>query len=288
MKSEPTSVVIRCSQCGTNNNSGNCLCLTCGDVLESRERPAGRAIPRQQYTLSPVKSALIVRAPAEPKSRMSHPDEARVSHPGRNVALVFLGLLVVFAGVQRWDLRVLASKLSKEFARQSNVTNSSPASVSVPDANVTSKNSHEPAKSASNRDGSGTEETLPRDSSPERSVAAIGPSRPPSPAPSTNRRSGDALGSEGEKYLYGDGVPSDCERARKDLLAAARHLSARAQSDLGTMYATGHCATRDLPLAYRWFARAQRQSPVGRQTIAEDMKGLWEQMSPEERRLAVQ
>jgi TPR repeat protein len=85
--------------------------------------------------------------------------------------------------------------------------------------------------------------------------------------------------------LYGDGVQVDCGRARQDFLAAAEHSSTKAQSTLGTMYATGHCANRDLPLAYHWFARVQRQEPRNR-IIQEDMKALWNQMSPEERRLA--
>ena len=42
---------------------------------------------------------------------------------------------------------------------------------------------------------------------------------------------------------------------------------------------------RDLPLAYRWFARALRQNPRNR-IIEKDMKVLWDQMGPEERELA--
>jgi TPR repeat protein len=77
----------------------------------------------------------------------------------------------------------------------------------------------------------------------------------------------------------------NCDLAQKELLAAAKH-SAKAQTDLGVMYATGHCAIRDLPLAYRWFARAQHHNPSGDPRIAEDLKVLWNQMTPEERKLA--
>jgi TPR repeat protein len=95
----------------------------------------------------------------------------------------------------------------------------------------------------------------------------------------------DSLVTEGEKYLYGNGVPENCARARKDLLAAAEHSNARAQSVLGTMYATGHCATRDLPVAYRWFARALHKDPSNTR-IEQDLEILWRQMSPTERQIS--
>ena len=81
-------------------------------------------------------------------------------------------------------------------------------------------------------------------------------------------------------------MPVDCDRAQKNLIAAAKHSSAKAESELAAMYATGHCVIRDLPLAYRWFTRAQRQNPHGHKKIAEEMTTLWDQMSPEEKKLA--
>jgi hypothetical protein len=98
-------------------------------------------------------------------------------------------------------------------------------------------------------------------------------------------RAGD-LEAQGEKYLYGNGVPENCTRARTNLLAAAEHSNAQAQSVLGTMYATGHCATRDLPTAYRWFGRSLRQDPKNTR-LEQDLKVLWNQMTPGERQLAM-
>lgn len=95
-----------------------------------------------------------------------------------------------------------------------------------------------------------------------------------------------ALEAEGEKYLYGNGVAENCTRARTNLLAAAEHSNAQAQNVLGTMYATGHCATRDLPTAYRWFSRSLRKDPNNTR-IEQDLKVLWNQMTPEERQLAL-
>jgi len=91
---------------------------------------------------------------------------------------------------------------------------------------------------------------------------------------------------EGEKYLYGNGVPENCGHARKALLAAAQHSNPKAENVLGTMYATGHCATRDLPTAYRWFSRSLRKDPSNTR-IEQDLKVLWNQMTPDEQRLAL-
>jgi hypothetical protein len=109
---------------------------------------------------------------------------------------------------------------------------------------------------------------------------------PPAVAPSPAVSAPDPLVAEGEKYLYGNGVPQNCARAQKSLLAAAGHANPRAQSILGTMYATGHCVGRDLPTAYRWFARASHQEPTNAR-ITRDLEVLWKQMTAGERRLAV-
>lgn len=95
----------------------------------------------------------------------------------------------------------------------------------------------------------------------------------------------DSLVSEGEKYLYGNGVPQNCERAQKDILAAARQENAKAYTLLGAMYATGHCVSRDLPTAYRWFARALHQDP-GNTRLQQNLEVIWRQMTPEERQVA--
>jgi len=96
----------------------------------------------------------------------------------------------------------------------------------------------------------------------------------------------DQLEAQGEKYLYGTGVPASCSLAQKDLQAAAEHGNAKANSVLGTMYATGHCVGRDLPLAYRWFAKALQQDP-NNDRLARDLQVLWNQMTAEERQIAM-
>ncbi len=96
----------------------------------------------------------------------------------------------------------------------------------------------------------------------------------------------DRLVADGEKYLYGRGVPEDCERAQRNLQIGARQSNAKAQTLLGAMYATGHCVNRDLPTAYRWFAKALHGDP-GNSRVQRDLEVLWKQMTPEERQLAM-
>jgi len=69
-------------------------------------------------------------------------------------------------------------------------------------------------------------------------------------------------------------------------LASARKGSAKAQSVVGSMYATGHCVSRDLPTAYGWFAKALHQDPNNRR-YAGDLEVVWRQMTQAERQLAL-
>ena len=119
------------------------------------------------------------------------------------------------------------------------------------------------------------------------------PAREPKPKPTPSRTAQAAnaspeadLEATGERYLYGTGVPQNCTRAESSLRTAATRGNSKAQTVLGTMYATGHCVGRDLPTAYRWFARALHQEPQNSR-ISEDLQVLWRQMTPQEKQLAM-
>jgi TPR repeat protein len=117
---------------------------------------------------------------------------------------------------------------------------------------------------------------------------AVHPARKPAPASAAaapEPSAGDSLAIEGERYLYGNGVPENCDRAQRSLTRAAQSGSAKAYTLLGAMYATGHCATRDLPTSYRWFARALHQDPSNTR-LEKNLEVIWRQMTPEERQLA--
>jgi hypothetical protein len=124
---------------------------------------------------------------------------------------------------------------------------------------------------------------------PERKEAPAVAAKKATPKPSPAAPAAtfeDRLVADGERYLYGRGVPEDCERAQRNLQIAARQSNAKAQTLLGAMYATGHCVGRDLPSAYRWFAKALNGDP-GNSRVQRDLEVLWNQMTPEERLLAM-
>jgi hypothetical protein len=97
--------------------------------------------------------------------------------------------------------------------------------------------------------------------------------------------SGDAEFRKGEAYLYGRGMPENCDEAVKYLKAASAKSNAKSRSAFGTMYATGHCVPRDLPTSYLWFAMALRVDP-NNQILEKDLNAVWNQMTPPERQLA--
>ena len=97
---------------------------------------------------------------------------------------------------------------------------------------------------------------------------------------------GDAAFRKGEAYLYGRGVPKNCDEAIRNLKAASTKSNAKARSTFGTMYATGHCVPRDLPTSYLWFALALRVDP-NNQILEKDLSAVWNQMTPPERQLAI-
>lgn len=90
---------------------------------------------------------------------------------------------------------------------------------------------------------------------------------------------------QAEAYLYGRGVAKDCDKAVSLLKSAADKSNVRARSTLGSMYATGHCVSRDLPTAYKYFALVLRTDPENT-TASQNLQSIWQQMTPPERQAA--
>jgi hypothetical protein len=91
----------------------------------------------------------------------------------------------------------------------------------------------------------------------------------------------------GENYLYGKGgVSQSCERGLKLVKPAADQANRRAMITMGALYATGHCLTRDLPTAYRFFALALRKDPENA-ALKQNVEMVWSQMTASERQEAI-
>ena len=90
----------------------------------------------------------------------------------------------------------------------------------------------------------------------------------------------------GEQYLYGRGVPQNCERGLRLVKPAAEQSNPKAMITMGALYATGHCISRDLPTAYRFFALALRNDPENG-PLRQNAEMVWKQMTAEERKQAI-
>ncbi len=124
--------------------------------------------------------------------------------------------------------------------------------------------------------------------SPQEKVVAkrvLSPAPAKAVKPPAAADTGDADFRKGEAFLYGRGQRENCDEAVKYLKAASAKSNAKARSTFGTMYATGHCAPRDLPTSYLWFAMALRVDP-NNQILEKDLSAVWNQMTPPERQMA--
>lgn len=90
----------------------------------------------------------------------------------------------------------------------------------------------------------------------------------------------------GERYLYGRGVPQDCARGLRYVKPAADQANPKAMITMGALYATGHCLSRDLPTAYRFFALALRKDPENG-PLKQNAQMVWAQMTDAERQQAI-
>jgi hypothetical protein len=172
-------------------------------------------------------------------------------------------------------------------APQTNASTGKAPSDSTPEPPRVAKN--EVATDNANTATSATDNTAEdsADTADETPTAKPKAARRVSAAPVAAANPDDALVGNAEKYLYGQGVPQNCDRALVSLRSAADRQNARARSLLGTMYATGHCVPRDLPNAYRWFALASRQQSDN-MWVQRNLEMIWREMTPQERQLAMQ
>jgi hypothetical protein len=177
------------------------------------------------------------------------------------------------------------SAATQNAAPQNAAPNSSPAdsgasaaSAPVQSAAQTPANSDEKqASSDSDEESSDTDTTAPAPKARAPRVAKAAAAKP-SPTRPVDRVS------EAERYIYGRGVPQDCDRGVR--LLKAEQSDAKAMISLGGLYTTGTCTPRDLPTAYRWYAMALHKQPDN-QTLQDDLQRLWSKMTQPERQLAI-
>ena len=155
-------------------------------------------------------------------------------------------------------------------------------------ANAAPAESNAPAPDSTNNKSSDKESEAPAAEAPApaKSAEAV-PAKPkpkPSPKPAPKPSDNVVLG---EQYLYGrGGVPQNCERGLHYVKPAADQSNPKAMITMGALYATGHCISRDLPTAYRYFALALRLDPENG-PLRQNAEMVWKQMTAEERKQAI-
>jgi hypothetical protein len=347
------TMIVRCDQCGHENNPQYQFCGMCGARLQAPPPLPPRVTQRERPSLpvsGPSFLGLADEPSRDPEFHYLLEDEPR----GHGLGYVLLLLIMVGAGFGAWHFRAqlyplwspLWARISATIKPSSGSpppaqTQAPPPSAEAPgsphSATVTEneavpqnpsagpqnseagaqkntqssnvepttaqsqtadnsaaskaatdrKNSADADEDKSREEKSGEDESS--DKEPAEKASAPAPVRKAvatKPKPMVSAESADdRLAAEGERYLYGTGVSQNCDRAQRNLMMAARGSNTKAYTLLGAMYATGHCASRDLPTAYKWFARALHQDP-GNARVQRDLEVLWKQMTPDERQIA--
>lgn len=154
-------------------------------------------------------------------------------------------------------------------------------------ANAAPAESNAPAPDSTNNKSSDKESEAAAEAPAPAKPAEAVPAKPkPKPSPKTAPKPSDNV-VLGEQYLYGrGGVPQNCERGLHYVKPAADQSNPKAMITMGALYATGHCISRDLPTAYRYFALALRLDPENG-PLRQNAEMVWKQMTAEERKQAI-
>jgi cytoskeletal protein RodZ len=311
---------VRCEECKYENLPQHSFCGMCGAKLPSRRQMEREREEAQAFSRPSLLGLAAEDATEAERTTYLLEDEPK-EHRGRLLVLLVLGAAIAGSAWHwRTEMRAWIAQTGKNpseaqatdantvppvmapsqtaspsAAASSNpsvMPQQAPAADSVAQNTTTAPPTAGPSNQTAVQPSPAVTDAVKREPEPQEDEAAVEkkPALKPAVADVTNKAtvrnaSADALEAEGENYLYGNGVPADCGRASKSLLAAARS-SAKAQTVLGTMYATGHCVTRDVPIAYHWFAKASHEDP-GNVRIQRDLEVLWAQMTPEEREIAI-
>jgi len=149
--------------------------------------------------------------------------------------------------------------------------------------------SSKPAEGAPNSDDGANASKNENKDEAKNSTDSPAPANPDADAaaakPHAATRPVDPL-AEAQKYIYGRGVPQDCDRGLRLLKPMAAQKNPKAMIEMGALYSAGLCTPHDLPTAYYWFALASRKDPSN-ESVNADLQKLWGEMTQPERQLAI-
>jgi hypothetical protein len=266
-----TTIMAQCDACGSPNSDLNRFCGLCGHVL-ARVPVAVRSEakrPQLAYVSGPSLLGLDAASQADDDITYLLDDEPR-SHRGGFMLLFLVFLLSIsaaayFAYQRYFAVEPFSGRASQAIA-PTFAYEHTPAAV-LEQSNL-SLNSEPvlPNRSLSDRLALDNISTTMRD------INAVDKAADKSAQ----------LVAEGEKYLFGRGVVSNCKAAQQSFEGAAKQGNAAAMAHLGSMYASGRCAKFNRVVAYQWFTKAKDADPSNI-WIESSMDMLWRNMSSKER-----
>lgn len=276
---------MTCEHCGSSNPANYRFCGNCGRVLEAEPvavYSGNRGSTSRSATVSgPSFLGLGDSSEDEPHSYLLD-EEPAGRHGGRVILTLFLLLLLGAAGYAAyWKFYFVPAHAGSAAVPQAPAFayehTPAPAAMSVdaaqmglPSRKFVDQPTLESLASAATPQPPGAQQKQPA-----RKIPQVEPESEPA------SESAHLL-ADGEKYLYGRGVPSNCRRAIQNFQSAAGLDSAKAMSRLGSLYASGRCVEFDRVKAYQWFAKAKNADPNDTWVEA-SMDMLWRSMNRKER-----
>ena len=286
-KYRPMEEAARCRECGQINPPQNRYCGMCGRRLGSaaaaattdhtgREEPRRRALAEEAIS---GPSYLGLNAPVQ--GRASYLLGSEPPRPWR--AYMLLLILVVVGGLiwMQWR-NTLKAPIARISALATQSSQPAPSQTPPePEVSLTDQSQaaelrqkSEPETKAGTESAASGKRTAQAAAVPK---SDVGSDQQETAAKEIDARSTEAENSRtrarlsstleddsmlllAQKYLQGRGVRQNCEQGLI-YLRAVQPMSAKVRSQLGALYATGHCVPEDRVEAYRWFTSALALDP---------------------------
>lgn len=255
-----------------------------GSPLLSSGKPAAQAKPSAAKGSAPVTPPAAAPATAAPAPSESAPGESQSASEQKIPGTI---MTVTPDGATSSTTASSTPESGKSAAADQPAQNSTGGADDQDnsgDTNAAAENSKPAAKYSRKDRARRAEVASPKKPSALASADAVSGSDSKS---ALERQPGEQLYTKGVNYLYGTGVPSNCDQALVYLRNAANMGNAKARGQLGALYATGHCVPMDRATAYGWFSLAADASQGRNIWLERNRDMLWSQMTDKERQRAI-
>ena len=286
----------------------------------SPPKEAIRPVPPPAQASAPVPRPPAPQVPAPPTPPPAVAPPARRSQPSKDLTYlledehdqptsrVWIGVVLVFLvlfGFFLWQMGGLDAFLKWYQGGKPQVaetqpsdgaagTTPAPAASPTPESQTPSAPAESPKPPETTPPKEASKEEPKQESAPESKKTEETPTpAPPEPKPEVKKappppkpRPQPVVAKPAKPAPAAPDPATECDRRLAFLRGGDSRGESGATAQLGTMYYEGRCVARDLPTAYRLYARALHKDPNNSQ-IADTIANIWKQMSPAERQLAI-